>query len=58
MSKKLFTLVSTLVDCAGTAACALVAYFQPHWYGAIIVSIGIATTAINDIMAQFITPDK
>lgn len=54
MSKKLFTLISTLVTCAGTAASALVAYYQPAWYGAIITSIGIGVAAINDILAQFI----
>ena len=54
MSKKLFTLISTLVGCAATAASALVAYFQPHMYGAIITAIGIGATAVNDILVQFV----
>lgn len=53
MSKKVYALVSTLVTVAGTTAEALVAYFQPHLYGAIIAAIGIGVVAINDILLLF-----
>lgn len=54
MTKKLYVLISTLVTAAGTVASALVAFYQPTWYGAIITSIGIGVAAINDILVQFV----
>lgn len=54
MSKKLYTLLSTLVSCAATAASAIVAYAQPNMTVAIIAAIGIGSTAINEIMVQFV----
>lgn len=57
MNKKLYILISSLVTCAGTAASAVVAYFQPHLYGAIITAIGIGTAAINDILLLFVEPE-
>ncbi len=54
MTKKLYILISSLIGAAGTAACALVAYFQPAMYGAIISAIGIGTTATNEILLLFV----
>lgn len=54
MSKKLYGLISTLVQCAGMAASALVGYFQPTLYGAIVAAIAIAVPAINDILLLFV----
>lgn len=58
MSKKLFGLISTLVTCAGTAAGAIVGYFQPPMYGAIVGAIAIAVPAINDILLLFVKEEK
>lgn len=57
MTKKLYTLISSCVTAVGTIATAFVAYFQPAHTTAIIVSIGIATVAINDILIQFVTEE-
>jgi hypothetical protein len=54
MSKKLYGLISTLVTCAGTAAGAVVGYFQPENWGAIVSAIAIAVPAINDILLLFV----
>lgn len=58
MSKKLYGLISTLVTCAGTAAGALVGYFQPANFGAIVGAIAIAVPAINDILLLFVTDEE
>lgn len=54
MKKKLYVLISSLIGAAGTAACAIVAYIQPEWCSAIIASIGIGTTAVNEILLLFV----
>lgn len=54
MTKKLYVLISSLLGAAATAACALIAYFQPAMYGAIISAIGIGTTAANEILLLFV----
>jgi hypothetical protein len=54
MSKKLYGLITNLIDAAAIAAVALVAFFQPAMYGAIIAAIGIAKVAINDILLLFV----
>ena len=58
MGKKLYGLISTLVTCAGTVSSALVAYFQPVMYGAIIGAITIGVTAVNDILLLFVKDEK
>ena len=58
MSKRLYALISTLVQCAGTAACALVTYFQPENFVAIDGAILIAVPAINDILLKFVDDTK
>lgn len=58
MSKKLYALISTLVTCAGTISVALITFFQPSMYGAIIGAIGIAVPAINDILLLFVDDTK
>ena len=54
MKKKLYVLISALVGAAGTAASAIVAYINPAYCAAIIASIGIGTTAINEILVLFV----
>ena len=58
MSKRLYGLISTLVTCAGTAASALVGYFQPENYIPIVGAIAIAVPAINDILLGFVDDTK
>jgi len=54
MSKKLYGLISALIGAGATAACALVAYFQPALYGAIIAAIGIGAKAADEILLLFV----
>lgn len=54
MSKRLYGLISTLVTCAGTAAGAIIGYFQPENFAAIVGAIAIAVPAINDILLLFV----
>ena len=58
MSKRLYGLISTLVTCAGTASSAIVGYFQPENYIAIVGAIAIAVPAINDILLLFVKEGK
>ena len=58
MTKKLYGLISSLVQSAGATASALVGYFQPPMYGAIIGAIVIAVPAINDILLLFVKPEE
>lgn len=58
MSKKLYALISTLVQCAGTAAGALIGFFQPPLFGAWIGAIAIAVPAINDILLLFVKDEE
>lgn len=54
MSKKLYTLISTCIGSAGAIAAAIVAYVNPAYEAAIVASIGIGCTAINEILVQFV----
>lgn len=54
MSKKLFALISNLIDAAAIAGSALLVYFQPPMFAAWVGAIGIAKVAINDIMLLFV----
>ncbi len=54
MSKKLYGLISGLIGAAATAACVLVAYFQPANYGAIIAAIGVGSKAADEICLLFV----
>lgn len=58
MSKRLYALISNLVDAGAIAAIALVGFFQPPMYGAIIAAIGVAKVAINDILLLFVDDTK
>ena len=58
MTKKLYALITNLVDAAAIAGIALVGFFQPPMYGAIIAAIGIAKVAINDILLLFVDETK
>ena len=54
MKKSLYTLISTIISAVGTIAIAVVSYTTPAYMVAINASIGIAVTAINEIMLQFV----
>lgn len=54
MSKKLYGLISSLIDAGAIAAIALVTFFQPPMFAAIVAAIGIAKIAINDILLLFV----
>lgn len=54
MTKKLYTLITSLTGAGATTATALVAYFQPSMYGAIIAAIGVGVTAVNEILLLFV----
>lgn len=58
MTKRLYALISNLIDAAAIAGIALVGFFQPPMYGAIIAAIGIAKVAINDILLLFVDDTK
>lgn len=53
MSKKLFTLCSSVVGAVATITSAFVTYYQPENATAIVAAIGIASTAIIEIMNLF-----
>lgn len=54
MSKKLFALITNLIDAAAIAGCALLVYFQPPMFAAWVAAIGIAKVAANDILLLFV----
>lgn len=54
MTKKLYALISGLIEAAEIAGCAFVAYFQPPMYVAIIAAIGIGTKAVDEILLLFV----
>lgn len=54
MTKKVYTLVSSLVGGLEAVAVALVTYFAPEYTTAINTSIVIAGTAVVEICAQFL----
>lgn len=53
MNNKLYVLISSLVGTVATAATAIVTYIEPTHAVAIVGSIGIASTAIIEILALF-----
>jgi hypothetical protein len=54
MSKKVYTLVSSILGGCATIATAIVAYISPEYMVPIIGSIGIGVTAVNEIMLRFV----
>ena len=58
MSKKLYALISGLIDAGAIAASALLAYFQPPMFGAWIGAVGIVKVAANDILLLFVDDTK
>ena len=54
MSKKLYGLISGLLGVAVTTSEILLAFFQPHMYGAIMAAVGIAAKATDEIMLLFV----
>lgn len=54
MSKKLYGLISGLLEAAEIAGACVLAYFQPPMFAAYIAAIGIATKAADEIMLLFV----
>lgn len=54
MSKKTYTLVTSILGGVSAIASAVVAYVQPSYAAAIVASIGIADTALVEILNQFV----
>lgn len=57
MNKKTYNLVVGILGGVGTIAIALVTFFDPAYATAINTSIGIGTTAIVEIVSQFVKPE-
>lgn len=53
MSKKVFTLTSSVIGGVATIASAVVTFIQPAFATAIVAGIGIATTAAIEILNLF-----
>lgn len=53
MTKKTFTLVSSIIGGCATIASAIVTFINPAYSAAIVASIGIASTAAIEICLQF-----
>lgn len=54
MSRKLFNYIVALVGVVGSGAIATVTYFEPTGAAAINGAIGIAVTAITEILSKFV----
>lgn len=54
MQKKTFNLIVGVTGGIAAIASAVVAFVQPAYTPAIIASIGIAETAITEIVSQFV----
>jgi hypothetical protein len=54
MSKKLVTALNATIGAVGTIACAWVTFAQPANATAIVAAIGIAVTAAEAIINQFV----
>lgn len=53
MSKKVFTLVSSIIGGVATIGSAVVTFVQPAYATAIVAAIGIASTAVIEILNLF-----
>lgn len=58
MSKKMYALITGIVGGAGTIATAVVAYAEPANMVAILASIPIIITAVNEVLANFVVEKK
>lgn len=58
MSKKLFTLITSIVGAVSAAASAIIGYIHPSGTTAIIASIGVANTAIMEILNLFVKAEE
>ena len=54
MTKKLYALISALIEAAEIAGCALLAFFHPENYLLYIAAIGIITKAADEICLLFV----
>lgn len=54
MSKKVYALVKGIIGGVSTIASTIVAFINPAYCVAIIASIGILATAVDEILAQFV----
>lgn len=58
MSKKAFNLAVAIVGAVASIAGAIVAYCEPPLMGAIIAAIGVADTAIIEVLNLFRKEDE
>lgn len=58
MSKKMYALITGIVGGVGTIATAVVAYAEPANMVAILASIPIIITAVNEVLANFVVNQK
>ena len=54
MSKKVYSLVIGVVGGVSAIAAALVTFFNPAYCTAIVASIGVANTAVDEICTLFL----
>jgi hypothetical protein len=54
MSKKTYSLVIGITGAVCAAASAIVAFFDPAYTAAIVASIGVANTAVDEICTLFL----
>ena len=54
MTKKLFTMVSSIIGGVAAIASAVVTYAQPEYATAIVAAIGIGSTAAIEILNLFV----
>lgn len=57
MSKKMFTLINSLLTVVSTGAIAFVTYYEPANATAINTAIGVAAGAISTICNLFVKPE-
>lgn len=57
MSKKTYTLASSITGSVAAIASAVVTYIQPAYATAIVAAIGIGSTAIIEILNLFTKPE-
>lgn len=58
MTKKLYMLITGIVGGVGTIVTAIVGYAEPANMVAILASIPIIITAINEVLANFVVDNK
>lgn len=58
MTKKMYALITGIVGGVGAIVTAIVSYVEPSNMVAILTSIPIVITAINEVLANFVVDKK